>query len=1025
MRAFRGFKIWVATLLVATASWAQVLNMDGLKSQIATFNAGSANVTINIGADFSITSPLEINNNGYTLTLQSSTDTPRQLTRATTGNLFTIKKGSLTLQNITIDGSNANAPYQTNARGSLVFVGDGGTLNMKDGATLQNNTIRDDNGSGVYVDSRGTFNMSGGKITGNKTNLSGGGVYIYALRATFNMSGGIISGNSCGTSATSYSGGVHFANTPLTTDTDPNKTASVFRLGGTAVIKDNTKGNGSPSNVYMAGSRYITLGDGTVGVPPPTDGMEVWITKVAEHGLFVKEGANPPNPPDDPFGDTKYFEADAGSQVYYIDPGQLAMEAGYDISLSTYSLALEEVFDYTTQPEREIMVTNIGGRIGKLTIYLSGIDADNFELDLTRISDAGMNQNEIQKFTVKPKLGLSVGTYSAIVLVVAPQDIDGGPVIMRRLDIDFTVKEYVEDRTLYFNQSDGNFYASNIYTEIDSLPAHEIFSTDNQIPIPTSWNPETNTLQIYGFAWTTTAPYALYFSQPTPVTLELVGENTFVSNRTTDLKDYSAGIVSRSSLTITGDGNLKAQGGKANTESYGVFSKALTINSGTLTASGDATAMKIEKDVVLRIPANYASRYEWWYINESTKGSGAFNYNSNYKWIKIKVPPPDYEVEASADNNGPLINAEIEITLTVKDITTGNTYASFGGSHLIDLTGVVPEDFGITSPISVQFDSGIGKFKLTPKNPGSQILWFNMESPNYPAINPVVITPVSPIVPVTPPVTPPFIPTELLPSISLHPGSPYTFSATYGYSQASMNVIVGNDGDRPTGEITVKISGKDSDNFILSSDKVATIAVGGSAAFRLTPILGLKAKTYTVTVTINGNGIAGKKELVVNFKVNPVNCVPFKDVAISLWDNNTLTVINNPSNNSTHLKFYEFAWFKDGQEIGIGQSLSQYQDGRPLQPGKYYVEMTNEKDGRFVSCEYEVPEPPIVRKISSVDFSDVETVDVYSVSGKHLARLNVHGSFHTEIRSIKNAYILVLKNKTGTKKAIRAAEVLR
>jgi len=1079
MNALGSFKVWVSVLFIAITLWAQpvVFNMDGLKSQIQTFNASSSDMTISIGADFSITSLLEINSNG-TLTLQSSTEKPRQLTRSTTGNMFTIKKGSLTLQNITLDGSNNVAPYLTNARGSLVFVGDGGTLNMSDGATLQNNTIRDDNGSGVYVDSRGTFNMSGGTITGNKTNLSGGGVYIYALRATFNMSGGIVSGNSCGTSATSYSGGVHYANTPLATDTDPDKTASVFKIGGTAVIKDNTKGNGNSSNVYMAGSRYITLGDGSDGVPPPTDGMEVWITKVAEHGLFVNAGANPPSPPDDPFGDAKYFQADAGSQVYYIDPGQLAMEAGYDISLSSYSSTFTETLDYIKQPENNITVTNIGGKIGSLTIYLSGENADAFELDLSKISSSGMNQYETQKFTVKPKLGLDVGTYSAFVLVVAPQDIDGGPVIMRRLNVSFLVKEYVEDRTLYFNQSDGNFYASNTYTPFGSLPADEIFAAENEIPIPTSWDSETNTLTIYGFDWTTTAPYALYFSQPTPMTMVLVGDNSFVSIRTTDPKEYSAGIVSRSSLTITGDGNLKTQGGNASSKSYGISSYAgitvtmsgdrlatdggtltmtagdaaesegfyseigtLTINSGTFIVSGKTTAMK-EKDVVLRIPDNYANRYSWWYANESTRGSGAFKYNSSYKWIKIKIPPPDYEIEVSASNDRPLINTNIEITFTVKDVSIGNAYDSFSGLYLIDLTGVSPDDFGITNPSSVQFDKGVGKLSIKPQNEGAQILWFSMENPNYPAINPIVITPVLPFgaSSVTPPdssgtpsdtlpIKPPVIPPQILPSISLHPGSsPYNFNAIYGYSsQTSLNIVVGNNGDRPTGELTIKLSGKDSASFTISTDKVATIAVDGSAAIKLKPALGLKSKIYTAIVTVSGDNIAEEKEIVVNFKVIPETCIPFNEIAVALWNNNTLTVINNPSNNSTHLKYYDFIWFRDGQEVGFKQSLSEYADGRPLKSGKYYVEITDKNDEKFISCEYEVPEPPppIAKKIPLIDFSNVETVDVYSISGKRLAHLNAQGNIPSEIKNIKNAYVLVLKNKTGSKKAIRVAEVLK
>ncbi|MDR2579936.1 MAG: VCBS domain-containing protein [Fibromonadaceae bacterium] len=1109
MKIFRDFKIWAAVLLVTAASWAQLdqtFNMESLQSQIDAFNAGNANMTITIGANFDITSPLEVSNNGYVLTIQSLTAEPRRLTRAVTGYLFTIERGSLTLQNIIIDGNNASSAYSTDAHGSLVLIDDYGTLNIHDGTTLQNNAIRNDNGSGVYV--RGVFNMTDGTIKGNRTNLSGGGVYIYARRATFNMSGGLITENSCGTSATSYSGGVHFANTAFVTDDNPNTTPSVFRLGGTAVIKDNTKTNGSPSNVYMAGNRYITLGDGTDGVPPPTDGMQVWITKVAENGVFVNKGAKPPNPPDDPFGDAKYFQADAGSQVYYLEIGRLAMVAGYDISLSPAYLKLMGISDhYDIQPQ-EITVTNTGGHIGKLTISVSGEHASNFELDLTNISDLGMTQNASQTFTIKPKSGLKAGIYSAFVLVSAPADIDGGPVVMRRLDVEFMVREYIEDRTLYFNQSDGKFYASNEYTEIGLLPAPDIFTPDNVVNIPASWNSETNALKIYGVNWTTTAPYALYFSQPTPITLELFGDNSFVSNITDNSQNHSAGIVSRSSLTIIGDGSLEAKGGSgASTESFGIFSLALTINSGTLIASGETTAMEIEKDIILRTPA---SQYEWWHTDETTKGSGEFIYDPDYKWVKIKVPQPIYALEASVDINEPLIGTEIEVTLTVKDITSGEIH-DFNENHPVVLTGVQLGDFGITaSDLAVQFHNGIGKINLRPQNPGKQILWFSMENPDYPAINPIVITPISVSTPA--------------PSISLSP-SILTFpSAIYGYfAQASLNFIVENTGERPTGELTIKLSGNDSTSFAISSNKVATIAAGGSAVFQIAPILGLNAKAYTTTIIVSGSDIEESKELTVSFAVEKAsgaeisapslasktansifinaiprpgtgqeieyaisktnsaealefvtfstvlsilefsdltpnttyyifarakenanyyagaiseplesyvsepseNCVPFNEIAVALWGNNTLTVINNPVNNSVNSTFSNFIWFRDGQEIGSGQSWSEYEDGRQLPPGKYHVEMPAENDKLIISCEYEVPEPNIAGKISVIDFSDVETVDVYSVSGKHLARLNAQGSFPAEIRSIKNAYVLVLKNKTGAKKTIRAMEVLK
>jgi len=1022
--------MWLLLFLTLTI-WAQTdqtSTLDDLKAQIDTFNTGNSDMTITIGADFDISSPLEINNNGYTLTLQSLVATPHKLTRAASGNLITIKKGTLTLQNIVIDGNKDNTAY-ANARGSLVFVGDGGVLNMLDGTTLQNNASGDFNGSGVYVDGRGLFNMSGGLITGNKTNFSGGGVYIYALRATFNMSGGLITNDTCGTSATSYSGGVHFANTPFATDTDPDKTPSVFRVGGVAVIKDNAKGGGSTSNVYMAGSRYITLGDGTSGVPPPTGGMEVWITKVAEHGLFVNKGAKPPNPPSDQFGDAKYFQADAGSQIYYLEVGKLAMEAGYDISLNPEYLKFMEISGYAAQPSREITVTNIGGKIGALKIYFSGEQADDFELDLSQVSNIGMNQYETQTFTVRPKLGLDVGTYSAFVLVSAPEDVDGGgPVIMRRLDVEFLVREYVEDRTLYFNQSDGKFYASSTYTELGELPSPDIFVPENEIRIPASWNSETNTLKIFGVDWTTTAPYALYFCQPTPVSLELSGYNSFASD--------SIGVVSRSNLTLVGD-SLEAKG-----KSYGLFSKALTINSGLLIASGDTVAVKLEKDIVLRAPPEI-------YI-----------YDPTYQSIKIKVPPPDYEIAASVDNNEPFVNTNVEISLTVKDLSTGEIYSSIDGARSIDLKGIPSADFEITSGSlsSVQFDNGVGKIDMKLKKTGAQTLWFSMGHPDYPAINPIVITP---------------LPNAPQPDISVHTDSLTFPDTTYGYpTQPPLNVIVENkntDG-HPTGELTVKIGGADSTSFTISNNKVATIPAGGSATLNIAPVPGLDAKTHSAILIVSGNRIAEDKEVAVNFKVGkaqgakvatpamanetassifiysipkPSNgqeveyaisetktpetynfatfgstlnmlefpnvkektyyifartkenanyqageiseplesCVPFNKIALSLWNNNTLTVINNPANNSLNSTFTNFIWYRNDQEVGRGQSFSEDANGGQLQSGKYHVEMQS-KDGKIFSCKYEVTNPPAPKK------QPTKKLEIYTVSGKRLDNLN-------------------------------------
>ena len=433
MVTIRNLKALAAVLFFAVSIWSQtpqeiVFNSAGLIAAIERFNTGKTDMNIIVAADFEITQRI-INNEGHILTIMSATSTPRTLNRETTASLFKVQKGTLILQNITIDGKSKNiyeAPFLNEA---LVFVTGGGIFEMKAGTTLKNNSISGTNGAGVYVDSYGIFNMSGGEITGNKTDLSGGGVYIYALRATFNMTGGKITGNECGTSATSYSGGVHFANSPFSTDKNTDKTPSVFKVGGTAIIKDNYKKNGTPSNVYMAGNRYITLNH------PLEDEMEIWVTKVAESGLFVNAGAEPE--------DYKYFEADEGSQIFYEAVGKLKMVPGYDIDLSKTEIQFTALSGYSasTPAEYEIEVTNIGKTINHLRAYTAGEHADYFILDTTKLG-GNMILNAVQKFTVKPKAELGAGIYKAFVLVSGQIGEDEfGPAVMRRIEVEFKVSE--------------------------------------------------------------------------------------------------------------------------------------------------------------------------------------------------------------------------------------------------------------------------------------------------------------------------------------------------------------------------------------------------------------------------------------------------------------------------------------------------------------------------------------------------------------------------------------------------------
>lgn len=122
--------------------------------------------------------------------------------------LFVVESGKeATIENVTIDG---NAEENENISGSLVEISKNATLNIKDGAVLQNNyrKIAYDAQSlaGGAIMCLGTLNMSGGVISNNIANR-GGGVFITSVcepqdymagkyvAAVMNFSGGTIKNN--------------------------------------------------------------------------------------------------------------------------------------------------------------------------------------------------------------------------------------------------------------------------------------------------------------------------------------------------------------------------------------------------------------------------------------------------------------------------------------------------------------------------------------------------------------------------------------------------------------------------------------------------------------------------------------------------------------------------------------------------------------------------------------------------------------------------------------------------------------
>jgi hypothetical protein len=155
-------------------------------------------------------SPAEvtINGNGRTIRLDGNTK----------GSVITVGTGvTLTLKNITFVGIASND-------GELITVKTGGTLVFENDVTISGNTYTF-GGGGVGV-LGGTFTMNGGTISGNTGRSRGGGVTV--LGGTFTMSGGTISNNHGGQGGVSVLGTFTMSGGTISGNTSSDRGGGVY-----------------------------------------------------------------------------------------------------------------------------------------------------------------------------------------------------------------------------------------------------------------------------------------------------------------------------------------------------------------------------------------------------------------------------------------------------------------------------------------------------------------------------------------------------------------------------------------------------------------------------------------------------------------------------------------------------------------------------------------------------------------------------------------------------------------------------
>ncbi|MCL2267014.1 MAG: hypothetical protein FWC17_04530 [Treponema sp.] len=156
--------------------------------------------------------------------------------------MFNIGQGvTLSLdKNITLAGNIANS-------GSLVRVGEGGSLNLRTGSKITGNATEAD-GGGVCVIG-GVIYINGGTITGNTSANNGGGVYIED--GNFTMLSGEISANSA------VRGGGVYVSFIDNDDGIFNKTGGIIYGTGVSGIGNNASLEGSAA--YLISSKLTDI----------------------------------------------------------------------------------------------------------------------------------------------------------------------------------------------------------------------------------------------------------------------------------------------------------------------------------------------------------------------------------------------------------------------------------------------------------------------------------------------------------------------------------------------------------------------------------------------------------------------------------------------------------------------------------------------------------------------------------------------------------------------------------------------
>ena len=324
--------------------------------------------TVTINGDVGITAEITIKGNvtftgGGTLNRMSPS-----------GNLIKVESGSLTLNNVTIDGTNVTISDSWTAAAINMA---GGTVIMNDGAKITNHKRTSGYGPAVYM-AGGNFKMKGGTISGCESRNYGGAIYLDG--GSFEMNGGIIENNKTTLSNAGYGGGAFYVrdatliiNDGLIQNNSSNSGGAIYNTSfGTTiinggVIKGNTAVGDSPSGSAIFHS-CKTTGEATLQIGGNANinvGNDIYLMSNTSATKYVEITSSIKNPliltVEGESEGRVIADAADGVVLTYNDMAKIRL------SNSSYALKLED---------NKIKLTQTSSGVTTFPVYL-GYDANN------------------------------------------------------------------------------------------------------------------------------------------------------------------------------------------------------------------------------------------------------------------------------------------------------------------------------------------------------------------------------------------------------------------------------------------------------------------------------------------------------------------------------------------------------------------------------------------------------------------------------------------------------------------------